>query len=151
MNELSLIRPSKDLEKVIWEYRQEFLEHGEAVNGSCGLAYYENFYEWLELVQSIEKDRLRRNVHTSTFFSIRNKDKKIIGSVKLHHSLTPVLENGGHIAYGIRPTERKKGYGKQQLLLILDEARNMKMPKVMIACDKENIASAKTALSCNGL
>ncbi|MDF2869656.1 MAG: family N-acetyltransferase [Anaerocolumna sp.] len=46
---------------------------------------------------------------------------------------------------------RGKGYGKQQLLLILDVARKMKVPKVMIACDKANIASAKTALSCNGI
>jgi len=31
--------------------------------------------------------------------------------------LTPDLEkHGGHIAYGIRPSEKKKGYGKQQLL-----------------------------------
>lgn len=73
----------------------------------------------------------RNNVHTSTFFSVRKKDNKIIGSVKLHHFLTPEIENSGHIAYGIRPSERKKGYG--------------------IVCDKDNIASAKTALSCNGI
>jgi len=27
----------------------------------------------------------------------------------------------------------------------------MKIPKMMIACDKDNIASAKTALSCSGI
>lgn len=27
----------------------------------------------------------------------------------------------------------------------------MKIPKVMIVCDKDNIASAKTTLSCNGI
>lgn len=26
--------------------------------------------------------------------------------------------DGGHIAYGIRPSERNKGYGKQQLNLV---------------------------------
>lgn len=150
---LFLVKPSKVLEGKIWEYRQEYFDFGETqVNGSCGLAYYHNFDEWLNLVLSIEKDKLRNNVHTSTFFSIRKEDNKIIGSVKLHHFLTPYLEkHGGHIAYGIRPSERKKGYGKQQLLLVLDVARNMKIPKVMIACDKDNIASAKTALSCSGI
>lgn len=150
-NNLFLVRPSKDLEREIREYRQEYFDFGETqVNGSCGLAYHDNFDEWLNLVLSIEKDKLRNNVHTSTFFSIRKEDNKIIGSIKLHHFLTPELEHGGHIAYGIRPSERKKGYGKQQLLLVLDIARNMKIPKVMIACDKDNIASAHTALSCNG-
>lgn len=151
-NNLLLVRPSKILEREILEYRQEYFNYGETqVNGSCGLAYYDNFNEWLNLVLSIEKDKLRNNVHTSTFFSIRKEDNKIIGSIKLHHFLTPDLENGGHIAYGIRPSERKKGYGKQQLLLLLDVARNMKIPNVMITCDKDNIASAKTALSCSGI
>jgi len=152
INNLYLIRPSKILESEIREYRQEYFDFGETqVNGSCGLAYYEDFDEWLNLVLSIEKDKLRNNVHTSTFFSVRKEDNKIIGSVKLHYFLTPEIENGGHIAYGIRPSERKKGYGKQQLLLILDVARNMNIPKVMIVCDKDYIASAKTALSCNGI
>lgn len=152
MNDLILIRPSKVLEREILEYRQEYFDFGETqVNGSCGLAYHDNFDEWLNLVLSIEKDKLRNNVHTSTFFSVRKEDNKIIGSVKFHHFLTSDLENGGHIAYGIRPSERKKGYGKQQLLLILDVARNMKISKVMIVCDKDNIASAKTALNCNGI
>lgn len=152
VNDLYIIRPSKALESEIWEYRQEYFDFGEKeVNGSCGLAYFNNFNDWLSLVLSIEKDRLRNNVHTSTFFSIRKEDNKIIGSIKLHHSLTPDLENGGHIAYGIRPSERNKGYGKQQMLLVLDVARSLKIPKVMITCDKDNIASAKTALSCGGI
>ena len=53
--------------------------------------------------------------------------------------------------YGIRPTERKKGYGKQQLLLVLEIAKDMKIPKVMIICDKDNIASSQTAMSCGGI
>jgi len=151
MNNLFLIRPSKVLEREIWEYRQEYFDFGETnVNGSCGLAYNDNFHKWLNFVLSKEK-KLGNKVNTSTFFSIRKEDNKIIGSVKLHHFLTPDLENSGHIAYGIRPSERKKGYGKQQLLLVLEVARNMKIPKVMIVCDKDNIASAKTALNCGGI
>jgi predicted acetyltransferase len=152
-NDLFIIRPSKDLEKEIWEYRQEYFDFGETgINGSCGLARYDNFDEWLELVLSIEKDKLRNNVHASTFFSVRKNDNKIIGSIQLRHFLTPELEkHGGHIGYGVRPTERRIGYGKQQLLLLLDEAYNMKIPKVMIICDKDNVPSAKTALSCGGI
>lgn len=153
-NDLLLVRPSKELKKDIWEYRQEYFDFGENhINGSCGIAFYNNFDEWLELVLSIEKNKLSRdNVHASTFFSIRRTDSKIIGSIQLRHFLTPELEkHGGHIGYGIRPTERRKGYGKQQLLLVIDEARKMQIPKVMISCDKDNIASSKTAISVGGL
>lgn len=150
---LFLVRPSKGMEGDIWEYRQEYFGFGETqVNGSCGLAYHDSFDEWLNLVHSIEKHRLRNGVHTSTLFSIRKEDNKIIGSVKLHHFLTPYLEkHGGHIAYGVRPSERRKGYGKQQLLLVLEVARSLQIPMLMIVCDKDNIASSRTALGCGGV
>lgn len=154
MDDLILVRPSKELEKSIWEYRQEYFDFGETnVNGSNGMAHYNDFDEWLEIVTSIEKEKLSRDyIHASTFFSMRQSDNKIIGSIQLRHSLTEELkEHGGHIGYGIRPTERRKGYGKRQLLLVLEVARKMGIPKVMISCNKDNIASGRTAVSCGGI
>ena len=82
---------------------------------------------------------------------LRESDNKVLGSVQLRHFLTPELEkHGGHIGYSIRPSERQKGYGKQQLLLVLDVVKQMKIPEVMISCNKDNIASSKTIISCGG-
>jgi predicted acetyltransferase len=153
LSELILVNPSKGLEEKILEYKQEYLDFEETnINGSCGLSRYNDFDEWLEIVLSIEKDKLRNNVHASTFFSVRKPDNRIIGTIQLRHFLTNELEkHGGQIGYSIRPTERKKGYGKQQLLLVLEIAKDMKIPKVMIICDKDNIASSQTAMSCGGI
>ncbi|WP_202708917.1 GNAT family N-acetyltransferase [Sporosalibacterium faouarense] len=153
LSELILVNPSKELKEKILKYKQEYLDFEETnINGSCGLARYNDFDEWLDIVLSIKKDKLRKNVHASTFFSVRKSDNRIIGSIQLRHSLTNELEkHGGQIGYGIRPTERKKGYGKQQLLLVLETAKDMKIPKVMIICDKDNVASSKTAMSCGGI
>lgn len=153
MDDLILIKPSKELEKEIWEYRQEYFDYGEKyVNGSCGITAFENFDTWLEIVLSVEKERLRNGVHASTFFSVRKSDHKLIGSIQLRHSLTEELaQHGGHIGYGVRPTERKKGYGRQQLILILAAAKEMGLQKVLIFCDKDNTASACTAISCGGV
>lgn len=154
MNDLVLVRPSKEMEKDIWEYRQEYLLCGEKhINGCCGIGYYEDFDTWLEFVLAIERDKLsREGVHASTFFSVRKSDNKIIGSIQLRHFLTEELKkHGGHIGYGIRPGERGKGYGRQQLLLVLEAAAKMGLPRVMISCDKDNIASGRTAMSCGGV
>ena len=79
LSELILVNPSKILEEKILEYKQEYLDFEEAnINGSCGLAHYNDFDKWLEIVLSIEKDKLRNNVHASTFFSVRKYDNKII-------------------------------------------------------------------------
>lgn len=152
MNELILVNPSKALEEKILEYKQEYLQFDEAnINGSCGLARYSDFDEWLNIVLSIKADQLRNNVHASTFFSVGKSDNRIIGTIQLRHSLTDDLEkHGGQIGYGIRPTERTKGYGKEQLLLVLEIAKEMKIPEVMIICDKDNIASSETVKGCGG-
>ena len=141
-----------ELEDEVRKYKKEHLMYGEQqIHGSCGLAHYDDYKEWLELVLSIREDKFRNGVHTSTFFSKRIADGKLVGCIKIHHSLTDELSSGGHIAYGIRPSERNKGYGKQQLQLCLEYAKNLKLKNVIIACDKDNIASAKTAVSCGGI
>ena len=151
-NNLILVKPSKLLEKEILMYKQEHFAYGEKqIHGTCGLAYYDNFDEWLNLVLSIESDKLRNGVHTSTLFTKRIEDGKLVGCLKIHHSLTEELKSGGHIAYGIRPSERRKGYGKQQLELALNYAKNIGIREVIVACDKSNVASAMTAKSCGGI
>jgi predicted acetyltransferase len=84
-------------------------------------------------------------VPATTYFMIREKDDKIIGMINLRHELNERLaKTGGHIGYSIRPTERKKGYAKIQLYLCLLKAKEIGLEKVMLTCDENNIASAKT-------
>ncbi len=56
-----------------------------------------------------------------------------------------------YIAYGIRPSERRKGYATKQLNLALRFAKQLGLQQVTVACDKDNVASAKTAMSCGGI
>lgn len=150
-NELVLVSPSKDMEHEILQYKEEHFAFGDRqVHGSGGLAFYDSFDEWLNRIRFIREKSPENIVLTSTFFSRRVSDGKLIGCIKIHHTLTEELESGGHIAYGIRPSERGKGYGTQQLELCLEYAGQLKLKRVIIACDKDNTASAKTAMSCGG-
>lgn len=58
---------------------------------------------------------------------------------------------GGHIGYGIRPSERGKGYGKQQLALALLEAKKLALSPVLITCDMDNAASRAVILANGGV
>ena len=65
----------------------------------------------------------KKLVPATTYFTIRESDNKIIGMINFKHYLNEYLRNfGGHIGYVIRPTERRKGYAKIQLYLVLLEA-----------------------------
>ena len=71
-------------------------------------------------------------------------DGQFIGRTSLRHSLNPkLLQFGGHIGYEIRPTQRRKGYGKLILRLALEQARAIGLTRVLVTCDDTNIGSAK--------
>jgi len=144
MDELILIQPTKEYESQVMEYRQEHIDFGENhINGSCGLIRYSDFDKWLEKVTSANNV----GVPSTTFITLRKSDNKLIGTIQLRHELNDYLANyGGHIGYGIRPSERGKGYGTRQLALVLDKARELKIPRVMISCDKDNPASSKVMI-----
>lgn len=150
--DLILICPSEDMEEDILQYKEEHFVFGETqVHGTGGLAYYDSFGEWLNHIREIEAGDPKNGVKTSTLFSKRLSDGRLIGCIKLHHMLTEDLKSGGHLAYGIRPSERGKGYGRKQLLLALQYAWHLPMEEVIVSCDRSNVASAETAKSCGGI
>ncbi|MDY0210436.1 MAG: GNAT family N-acetyltransferase [Acholeplasma sp.] len=93
----------------------------------------------------------RGYVPDSNFLFVDEKDE-IIGFVNIRHYLDEILYKiRGHIAYGIRPSQRGKGYSKVMLSLALEEAKNKGIKRVLMVADKSNIASGKTILSCGGV
>jgi predicted acetyltransferase len=76
----------------------------------------------------------------------------ILGSVNIRHCLNEdLLFRGGHIGYGIRPTQRKKGYATLMLGLALEKCREMGLKKVLVTCNQDNIGSAKTIRNNGGI
>lgn len=82
-------------------------------------------------------------VRSSTFYLAAN-DGKILGKSSLRRELNDHLRTiGGHIGYGIRPDERRKGYGTEILRLTLEKAKELGLERVLVTCDEDNIASAR--------
>ena len=89
---------------------------------------------------------------SKTFLLIRKNDNKLIGMINVRWNLTEEMKRfGGNIGYGIRPTERSKGYNKINLYLGLLEAKKIGLDKVMLDCETSNIASSKTMASLGGV
>jgi len=90
-------------------------------------------------------------VPANTYWLVR-KDGRVLGLSNLRHRLTSALEDfGGHIGYGIRPSERRKGYGTLILGLTLEKARGLGLGRVLLTCDPENVGSARIIQSNGGV
>lgn len=110
--ELELVIPTKEYQKEVEEYLQEFIEHGEnKIAGIGGLDRLKDFNQWLEKVQNDMSSKIinEEKVPSTVYLTIRKSDKKIVGNLQIRHRLNKKLLNyGGHIGDSIRPSERKK-------------------------------------------
>jgi len=90
-------------------------------------------------------------VRDSTYWLV-TETNRIIGAVNIRHQLNEkLLHSGGHIGYGIRPSERQKGYATQLLALALEKTKDLGINNVLVVCDSDNIASKKTILKNGGV
>lgn len=90
-------------------------------------------------------------VPDSNYFFVDENDQ-IIGFVNIRHYLNDILlKIRGHIAYGIRPSMRGKGLSKLMLDLALKKAKENGIHRVLMVCDKKNVASAKTIIANGGI
>lgn len=84
-------------------------------------------------------------VPDSTFFCLDEDADTFVGAVNIRHCLNAqLLVDGGHIGDGVRPSARGKGAGTQMVALALEECRKLGLSRVLMVCDKDNTASAKT-------
>jgi predicted acetyltransferase len=88
--------------------------------------------------------------HT-TYWLVRD-GRDVVGVSSLRHRLTDALwKNGCHIGYGIRASERRKGYATLILEMTLEKAKEKGIGKVFITCHKSNVGSAKAILKNGGV
>jgi len=152
MDKIILVEPDLSYADEIIKYKEESLAESPIINGSAGLDRFSSIEIWFEELKkrSCEDTVPKGLVPSSTYLGVREKDNYIVGMIDIRHYLNEYLTQvGGHIGYGVRKTERNKGYAKQMLKLALEKCKELKIKKVLITCDEDNIASEKIILSAN--
>lgn len=91
-------------------------------------------------------------VPDSVFFCLDEERDIFVGAVNIRHSLNEhLLLNGGHIGDGVLPSERRKGIATAMIGLTLEECRKLGLDRVLMVCDRDNVASAKSILKNGGV
>ena len=152
VDSLRLVLPTFELQNQYLEMLADWQSTGEKLIPFV-LKFDPSDFE--ALIKQLEDYRLGVNlpqgyVPGSTFWLI-NADLQILGIINIRHFLNDsLLEHGGNIGYGIRPSERRKGYATKMLKLALAEAKKIGLKRVLITCDKDNIGSQRTIIRNGG-
>jgi predicted acetyltransferase len=111
---------------------------------------YHDFDYYLEHLEFKEPEGDK--VPDSVFFLLDAERNVLLGAVNIRHYLNDyLLQYGGHIGDGIRPSERRKGYATEMIRLSLIECKKLGIDKVLMVCDKSNIGSAKSIMKNGGI
>ena len=154
MEEFILIRPTSEYATQIVEYRQEFLDAGDSMDGCGPLRRIEYPEEYIKTCAEYEdKQTVPSNLVPATqLFLIRKNDNKLVGMLQVRHCFNDYLEKyAGHIGYSVRPSERRKGYAKEMLKMALPFCRELGLDKALITCAVGNVGSEKTILANGGV
>ncbi len=73
-----------------------------------------------------------------------------IGEVNIRHELTAWLRrSGGHVSYTVRPSHRRRGYGRLTLALAIEECRRLGLGRVLVNALEDNLPSIRI-IEANG-
>ena len=141
---LRLVKPSLEFEAEYTAMVREFLQTEEAWfnNFELALADFAAFVQ--ELQDEAQGIGMPPDVVPQQTYWLANEQQTLLGEIRLRPYLTPPFEkHNGHIGYNTRPSRRGKGYATCMLALVLDEARQFGLSRVMPTIDGDNPASVR--------
>lgn len=148
---LKLVKATEQYKDLIFDMMDEWTRVNERIVPYAIIKYDYNDYDNYQ--KNIEVTEPREGlVLDSTYFCLDEEINKIVGAVNIRHSLNEkLLLTGGHIGDGIRPSCRRKGYATEMIKLALDKCKELNIDKVLMTCNKDNIASSKTIIKNGGV
>lgn len=150
---MELRRPRLADKETVLEMMAEFEQTQSAHDG--GFWDAENFVyeEWLKNNQDHEMGiNLPEGWVPDIQLVAFSIDGQAVGFLNIRLRLNDyLLEEGGHIGYSIRPSERGKGYAKEALRQGLQVAKEKNIKKALVTCSTENLASRAVIVANGGV
>jgi predicted acetyltransferase len=125
-------------------------EHGfGGTSFGCGSATLDEFLR--SCIDGEDAAKIPPQFVPQTVFWMIDDNSQVIGMLRMRHRLNErLLQNGGHIGYYVRRSERGKGYAKQALRLALTRLHERGIDRALITVDPENAASNRVVVANGG-
>ena len=142
--------PEKMDEELLQAYVQEHYDHQETDISACARLTSTDYASWV--------DKIHRNATVGgtqwgkSLLYLCFAGDTLVGLLNIRYDLPENLTNlYGDIGYGVRPTERNKGYATEMLRHALSVCREKGMDRVILGCYQDNLASAATIKKNGGI
>ena len=128
-----------DGERAAWIYARE-----------AGDLPRRDFAAYVQLLAAREHSAPPGMVPDIVYWAIRAGD--MIGRISLRQTLNDkLLREGGNIGFIVRPSMRGQGVAREMLRQLLASDRVRALGRVLLTCDKGNIASERTIRANGGI
>lgn len=148
---LRLIKTSLDQKEQILDFLAEWHDQNEKI---IPVAIDQDVSDFSAYVKQLRDAEIRENlkdgwVPSTTYWLTDGKE--VLGAVNMRHELNePLLNMGGHIGYGIKPSARGKGLATEQLRLALEKLKELDVERALITCDRTNPGSRHVIVKNGG-
>lgn len=158
---IRLIRPTVQLQDAFLDCAFEFgsghrdgfatdsLSDDELRDPDAFAAWIDTRLSYADPATDLPADRVP---DTLSWIIDERRPDRILGSISLRHELNDfLLDVGGHIGYGVRPTARRRGVATAALRAALGQARSLGLQRVLVTCTDGNEGSMRTIERCGGV
>jgi predicted acetyltransferase len=115
---------------------------------------HEDGVPWPEFVAAVDRQRRATELPppwVPATFLLAVVEDTVVGRTSIRHTLNDhLLALGGHIGCAVLPEHRRRGYATEILRQSVVIARSYDVSPVLVTCDEDNIASARTIERCGG-
>ncbi len=134
-------QPEAGDKEILKEYVREHLDHGESsISASLGLSS-SGYSEWLDKIRSNASHGDEQWGRSLLYLCFDNG--QLIGLLSIRFELPKLLsEKYGDIGYGVRPSQRRRGYASEMLRFALTVCKDKGLKSVILGCYKDNPTSA---------
>ena len=150
---MELRRPTLADKETVLDMMAEFEANQSAHDGGFWDAESFDYEEWLESNRDMEMGLgIPEGWVPAVQLVAFAKDGQAVGFLNLRLRLNDhLLQEGGHIGYSIRPSERGKGYAKESLRQGLQVAKDKNIQRALVTCSTDNPASRAVILANGGV
>lgn len=149
MLELRRLQPSD--EAAFRNAYEEFKAHTPPWDFAFQYDETTNFEDYVRLLANWAKGKDIGSFVPNTYL-VAFVNGKAVGRVSIRHTLNDqLLQDGGHVGYGVVPSERRKGFAREILRLTLPIAKSLGLERILLTCDDDNEGSSRVIEAHGGI